>query len=754
MLLPPKVLGPINQLATSVTVLGAVDGATVQLLVNGAAAGVPVVATGLSTAVGLGATVLQPGQQIAATQSKGGETSVPSPFPETVSAAPSATTGLPAVVFLTGLHPCIDWVWMGGTIPGAKVVVQRAGQTVGSAGAGGANVSVPIHFPTPASAGDVLEAFQTFTPAGGAPIQGPTVPSLPLVAAPPREPPAPTVQPPLECDMAVLVSGLNEGASMIVKHNADELAGYPFVGTPVWAELVKPARGADQIAAKQKTEQCGGSSSGFSPAVGVNPAPKLPTPVILGPICPNAPLLRVRNLRPGATVTVFGETQNASGGGASAQIGQARAWATDCDFALPAGWANHPQLTSNPGALFITAFQTNCDRGSDTAKHPVAPLPGVVGTPGMTKPVECARIIAANSLTPGAVVTVRSDQADSPVLTGPIFVTASNMPIGVYRPLRAHERVQLKQTGCGVAADSASTEVDPFPGIGAPVIVGPVRIPHGGVNLKQLVVGARVYVFVNSVPTARFDATATEMFVPLPKLAREAVVFARQSMCTKISPESNRENAKLGEMKIGHSPSPITRTKQTSVTVTATDRETKQPVSGSVRIGGTVVGATGAAFAHTFASGAPPASVVDAADYVSTDIPWNLVDPAPQQAILHLGITNQQPARYTITSVTWTIARQDPGGLTIVATPTGASVAQPLSTAGQYQIHADVFVDDLVDGVNVLAEFRGNTTLPGGQHVIVWSNTDLSVPFRLFAESQVVFAGGGAITLYHAVVAP
>jgi len=226
MLLPPKVLGPINQLATSVTVLGAVDGATVQLLVNGAAAGVPVVATGLSTAVGLGATVLQPGQQIAATQSKGGETSVPSPFPETVSAAPSATTGLPAVVFLTGLHPCIDWVWMGGTIPGAKVVVQRAGQTVGSAGAGGANVSVPIHFPTPASAGDVLEAFQTFTPAGGAPIQGPTVPSLPLVAAPPREPPAPTVQPPLECDMAVLVSGLNEGASMIVKHNADELAGW------------------------------------------------------------------------------------------------------------------------------------------------------------------------------------------------------------------------------------------------------------------------------------------------------------------------------------------------------------------------------------------------------------------------------------------------------------------------------------------------------------------------------------------------
>src|SRR5262249_51988081 len=152
--------------------------------------------------------------------------------------------------------------------------------------------------------------------------------------------------------------------------------------------------------------------------------------------------------------TIFGEKQTASGGGAAAQIGQVRAWATDCDFALPPNWANHPQLTSNPGALFITAFQNNCDKGSDTAKHPVEPLPGLAGTPGMTKPVECARVIAANTLTPGAVVIVESDQPDSKLLSAPVFVTTSNMPLGVYRPLRAHEHVQLKQTGCNAAADS------------------------------------------------------------------------------------------------------------------------------------------------------------------------------------------------------------------------------------------------------------------------------------------------------------
>jgi hypothetical protein len=86
MLLPPKVQGPINQVATSVTVLGSLDGAVVQLFVNGAAAGIPTTASGLSVAVGLGATVLTPGQQVTATQSLAGDTSIPSPFPETVAA--------------------------------------------------------------------------------------------------------------------------------------------------------------------------------------------------------------------------------------------------------------------------------------------------------------------------------------------------------------------------------------------------------------------------------------------------------------------------------------------------------------------------------------------------------------------------------------------------------------------------------------------------------------------------------------------
>lgn len=753
MLLPPKVQGPINTTATSIVVLGAVDGAAVQVLVNGAPAGVPTTASGLSTTVPLGATVLSAGQQVTATQSKAADTSAPSTFAETVAAAPSAATGLGPLAFLSGVHPCIDWVVLGGTTPGATVRVLHGGHRVGETVAGGTQVSVPVRFSPAAVAGDRLFAVQTFTPAGGAAITGADVPSLPMSAAPPGEPSAPTVAPPMECDLAVLVAGLNEGTSLIVKHNADEIAGYPFVGTPVWAGLARPVRGADQLSAKQHTEQCG-AASGFGPAVGVNPAPKLPTPVIVGPVCPTASLLRVRNLRPGALVTIFGETQQPSSS-AAAQIGQVRAWAVDCEFGLPANWASLPNLVANPGKLFITVFQENCDKGSDTAKLAVEPLPGLVGQPGMAKPVECGRVIGANTLTPGAVVIVTSDQADSPTLSGPVFVTASNLSIGLYRPLRALEHVQIKQTGCNAASDSAPTEVAPFGGVEPPVIAGPVRIPHGGINLKKLVVGARVHIFVNGALRVSVDATATSMFVPVAGLTREAVVTARQAMCVKISDESNREVAQFGELRVSHAPSPITRTKPTSIAVSANDRETDQAVIGNVKIGGAVVGKSGTAFGFTFPAGAAPASTVEATDYQAAAIAWNLIDAPPAApAMLHLAIANQAPTFFTLTGVTWNILRQDPAGLTPISSPTGQSVAVTLPTNGQYHVHATVSVDDLVNGGNILAEFRGNVVTGGvSRLVVVWSNVDHTQNFRLFAESQVIFGGGTAVTVYNPVVA-
>jgi hypothetical protein len=80
-------------------------------------------------------------------------------------------------------------------------------------------------------------------------------------------------------------------------------------------------------------------------------------------------------------------------------------------------------------------------------------------------------------------------------------------------------------------------------------------------------------------------------------------------------------------------------------------------------------------------------------------------------------------------------------------------IVQP-PTNGQYHVHAAVSVDDLVNGGNILATFRGNATIHGLHTLlVVWTNADLSQNFRLFSEPQVNWAGGTAYTVYNPVVA-
>jgi hypothetical protein len=243
------------------------------------------------------------------------------------------------------------------------------------------------------------------------------------------------------------------------------------------------------------------------------------------------------------------------------------------------------------------------------------------------------------------------------------------------------------------------------------------------------------------------------MVVPL-ALKVEDIVTARQAMCARISEESNREPARLGAMKTAHTPSPITRGKAASVTVTATDADDGRVVNGSVRVGGIVVAATGAAFGITFPATGAPAAAVEAPGYTPGAIAWNLVNPPPTPpALLHLAVTNQASASFTITAVQWTVVLQEVSGNNVVATPTGESITVTPPKNGQYLIRADVSVDDLVAGENVLAEFRGNTTISGQQWlVLVWGGAAQSRTMRLIAETQQVWPGGVPYTVNPVVV--
>lgn len=756
MFLPPKVVGPLTELSAFVTVVGAMDGATVQLLANNAPVGLPTIASSLAINVGLGGAKLIAGQQVTATQSDGVTTSPPSPLPELVGAAPIPATGLPAVVFLSLLHTCVDWVLIGGLIPGVDVEVLWRGRRIGSGTASGPVLSVNVSFPQTPSPGDILEARQSFTPAAGPVIQGPTVASLPLAPGPPGEPPAPAVQQPFECDLAVLVSGLLDGVSLTLKHNADLLSGYPFIGSPVWATLARPVKGADTLAAKQEFRHCR-RSGGFSAPVGVNPAPGLPLPVIVGPVCPNAPVLRVQNLRPGADVYIQAVKDPNTGILINQDLGHARAWAPDCDFPLPPGWADHPDLVNTPGKLSIQLTQSNCGKYSAVASHAVAPLPGAVGTPALQPiPMQCARLVSVINLTPGAVATLRSDQPDAPQLSPPIPVAAATLSIFTYRPLRPAEQVWVQQVGCGVDAESAHETVQDLADLPAPVLEAPVRLPRGGVFFRKLLPGGRLYVFVKGNVRAGLDISSDRMFVPLSGLQVEDPVWGIQSMCGKYSRESNHENVLLGVMKTKHTPSPITRGKPVSVAVTATDPESQQPVNGNVRVSGAIAAATGASFPLTVAlHAAGPPAFVEASGYAAEPVTWNLVDPPPTPAAsLHLAINNQAGTYFTITNVQWSCWRQELNGtFTLVASPAGQSVTVTPPANGQYHIHADVSVNDLTIGQNVLAEFRGNANVSGvATLVVVWTGVDLSHTFRLIAETQVLQTGSGTFTYINPVV--
>ena len=330
------------------------------------------------------------------------------------------------------------------------------------------------------------------------------------------------------------------------------------------------------------------------------------------------------------------------------------------------------------------------------------------------------------------------------------------MALYPYRPLRAKEKIWISQTGCSAAAESDHVQVAPMGAPAAPAHEPPVLAPRGGAWFRHLIAGGRLYVFLNGHVATSFDITGERMFASLPGMKIEDTVWAIQSLCTKYSGESTHESVKGGTMKVSQSPDPIQRGKPAAVTITAHDADTNDAVNGSVRVGGAIVAATGAAFGLTIPAGAagPPAQV-EALGYVSGAIAWHLVDPPPPPAAkLHLAVIDQSGGAFSIAGVTWTVWRQTVSGFTLVATLNGSSVTLQPGASGQYHIHADLAATRTYIGVNELAEFRGTATGPGGATTLalVWGGADQSRTFRLVSEAQTVNTGGGYFTIYNPVV--
>jgi len=110
--------------------------------------------------------------------------------------------------------------------------------------------------------------------------------------------------------------------------------------------------------------------------------------------------------------------------------------------------------------------------------------------------------------------------------------------------------------------------------------------------------------------------------------------------------------------------------------------------------------------------------------------------PAQGKAKLSLSVTNQATQFFRITNVSWSIERQElNGAFTFVASPSGTSAIVEPPALGQYHIHAEVSVEDLLIGGNFIADFRGNSTVNGVHTLlVVWTGNSLTENFRLTAE--------------------
>ena len=730
-LLPPKVNGPVSILSVVVPVSGALQGAAVQLLRNGAPIGPPDTANhnGVArlTVAGLG---LQPNDQLTATQSKGGDTSPASQYAEPVMGVP---TSLSPVIYLSNVHGCTDCVIIGGTVVGATVRIKHAGQEIGFSVADGTQVSVPIFHVQPLPTGAVLMARQEIFHNNAMLTSGET-PSLPVTAAPNREQvlvPPQIVPPIYECDTSVLVIGIQEGASMDLRSN-EQGNQYLYYGTEC-SFGVLPMKLNEEFKAKHHFRTCNMESN---PSVGVKAQKltSLPAARILPTVCPGAKQITIADLKPGANIVVY-----AGRNGAGSLLGEATAAHKQQQFDLP---PTLPTFPEGP-AQYLEASQSRCQVGqTQTLRTPIEPLPMTPQAPFLSVPflTECGRLIEVTNLQAGTTLRVTSDQADWPMLSPPILATGQRMLVYLYRTMRNGEKVTVSVTGCGAGPGAATTkQVMPMSAFGPPKIHAPLRSWMNWVKVIDCMPGAQVHVFVGGKWRARGEAFDTVCDIFVGDLKVEDRVTALQCLCTKISHESPPESVTPGKMRVELSPNPAIRKPQSqSVKVIVKDDDDKHEVPAKIHLPGGSAFDANTSFNWIFPLGqAGPAVQIKAAEYSDANATWPVADPppvAPPTATLTLQLLADAPA--VINNVSWSVYKQEipPNPPSPVGSVSGSSaqIALAKPASGQIIYYIACTVDFSYGGQAFSVSFvKHDVSVNPGMAMIGWPSNTTTGKFAL-----------------------
>jgi hypothetical protein len=455
------------------------------------------------------------GQQIAATQTIGIDTSPPSPESITVQAKPPVV-GM--VGFRSHLNQCGECVWLEGLVPGAQVELRDGSTVLGTGESYDGNAR--FHLPTPLAAGMDIKAQQTACSIPGPMTDGPPVDVLVEKL---RTLPTPIVQTPLrECERRVTVSNIVHGAQVTLMRSAGPNLQACFDLDALWMGVNPPLSLAETISARQELRgHCNLKSADAAPVTVEDNTP-VPVAHVVPPLCAGNTTVVLSGLIMGARVKILAD---------GTEIGMAESPVDGTyDFLVP----------PLAGGTIITAIQELCGEWSvPGAGVLVDKAPASLPTPKVHEPLfECGAAVRVSNVHVGARVYVYSSVLGAPI--GERTANADEIDVPVAPLLVAGDKIYAVQRGCGlVSSKSKIVVVGKIERLQAPRVAEPLYSCETAVRVVDVVPGARVDVYVNGIFRGSAVGGGTEVAVGISgQLNVGDWVTAVQRLCQHISASS------------------------------------------------------------------------------------------------------------------------------------------------------------------------------------------------------------------------
>jgi hypothetical protein len=518
MLLPVRVLGPLSECSRAATVVGQITGSTVRITTTEGRVLAEGMARWSEQTFDLTGP-LRAGESVIAFQSLDGETS-PIP-PEKTPVQPAPDLSAISLQYVGVLHGCAGCVLVTGAVPGAQVTLRVAatGEVLGDAPA--VNGDAYIVLRRAVRTGEELEALQTACGRTGPAVRSAPADAVALDARQ-RLPPPWIVEPLGECDRALAVGGVVEGALVDFRRSVGIPLSAWLGTTGSWIAPIDPPLGfLETLTARQAMPSCDLESDDSRP-VTAGPLRPLQAPVIEPPLCADSTRVVVRNLRPGSVVTLYLD---------DVELGRGEAPRPTFELLVPGG-----RLRARGHLAAEQAICNGVVRSPRSYTVAIAPPLDRLDTLRIREPLfACATVVRVEGVVPGSLVSIREERTDV-WRSDLVLVRDRQAEIAVRPALRAGEKVYAAGALCGRRARSAAVMAQEVRQLAAPSVEEPIHEGATSVVVTAATPAAVVEVAIDGVWRAAAVASAgVAVFGTGAPLRVGQRVEARQRLCSLIS---------------------------------------------------------------------------------------------------------------------------------------------------------------------------------------------------------------------------